>query len=66
MAQVKDNPEMTVVADIPGLLEEMQQCNAQLDIVEKGVFGLCACACVFMIVRACMRACVHACDDIVE
>ena len=37
MGRVKENPDMMVVADAPGLLEELQHCNASLDIVEKGL-----------------------------
>lgn len=28
---------MMDVADIPGLLEELKECNVQLDVVEKGL-----------------------------
>lgn len=36
MDRTKQDPVITTVADFPGLLEELIQSNAQLDIVEKG------------------------------
>lgn len=37
MQKTQETPLMTAVAEFPGLLEELQQCNQQLDIVEKGL-----------------------------
>lgn len=37
MSRVHDDAVMMHVADIPGLLEELEQCNAALDVVEKGL-----------------------------
>ncbi|MEW5311652.1 MAG: hypothetical protein WDW38_003348 [Sanguina aurantia] len=37
MQQVKANAVMTEVAELPGLLEDLQHCNRQLDVVEKGL-----------------------------
>eukprot|EP00775_Hariotina_reticulata_P006671 gene6671-6895_t len=37
MAQVHEQPLMMAVADMPGLLEELKQCNVQLDVVERGL-----------------------------
>lgn len=34
--QVKENAVMTDVAEMAGLLEDLQHCNKQLDVVEKG------------------------------
>lgn len=36
--QTKEQPVIMEVADFPGLLDELIQCNNQLDIVEKGRF----------------------------
>ncbi|GMH33280.1 hypothetical protein BSKO_01114 [Bryopsis sp. KO-2023] len=37
MEKTKEEPTIMEVADFPGLLEELEQANAQLDIVEKGL-----------------------------
>ncbi|MEW5299252.1 MAG: hypothetical protein WDW36_002285 [Sanguina aurantia] len=37
MQKVKANAVMTEVAELPGLLEDLQHCNKQLDVVEKGL-----------------------------
>lgn len=37
MAKVIDDPLMMAVADLPDILEVLKDCNAQLDIVEKGL-----------------------------
>lgn len=37
MVQVHEQPLMMTVADMPGLLEELKQCNVQLDVVERGL-----------------------------
>ena len=37
MIRVQDTPLMMKVAEFEGLLEDLQRCNQQLDIVEKGL-----------------------------
>eukprot|EP00878_Enallax_costatus_P013463 GHUV01014078.1.p1 GENE.GHUV01014078.1~~GHUV01014078.1.p1 ORF type:complete len:1340 (+),score=424.03 GHUV01014078.1:252-4271(+) len=37
MAQVHEQPLMMAVADIPELLDQLKECNRQLDVVEKGL-----------------------------
>jgi hypothetical protein len=39
-AQVRNQPLMMDVADVPGLLEDLVACNQSLDVVEKGERGL--------------------------
>lgn len=36
MAKTKEQPLVMEVADFPGLLQELEKCNQQLEIVEKG------------------------------
>ncbi len=37
MAAVNEDALMMTVADTPGLLQRLQECNAQLEVVEKGI-----------------------------